>query len=186
MQKKLFNKKMEDIINDLKIENYNYDKTFLKVIVSGVDKILTYWNITPEFDNELKKKYGEDFLQKTKTILVLKNYSGVEDTIELKEYTNNYYIKYKYSNAIYTVELQKVGIDDDKDYGYKLVSNTIQTPLIKVGLNKYKQEDIKFKNIKTGEKIEAPKIDKTIIEELYNNKIMPSWEAYKKENSYRE
>ena len=176
-----------DIMEELKIENYNYDKTFLKVIVSGVDKVLAYWNITPEFDNEFKKLYGEDFLEKTKTILVLKNvYSGVEDTIELKDYTNNYYIKYKYSNAIYTVELQKVGIDDNKDYGYKLVSNTIQTPLIKVGLNKYNPEDINFKNIKTGEKIEAPEIEKEIIEELYDNKIMPSWEAYKKENGYRE
>ena len=186
MQKKLFNKKMEDIINDLKIENYNYDKTFLKVIVSGVDKVLAYWNITPEFDNEFKRKFGEDFLNKTKTILVLKNYSGVEDTIELKEYTNNYYIKYKYSNAIYTVELQKIGIDDDKDYGYKLISNKVQTPLIKVGLEKYNPEDVNFKNIKTGEKVETPEFDKEIIEELYNNKIMPSWEDYKKENGYRE
>ena len=177
---------MDDIIKGLKVENYNYDKTFLKVIVSGVDKVLAYWNITSEFDNEFKKKYGEDFLDKTKTILVLKNNSVVEDTIELKEYTNNYYIKYRYSNAIYTVELKKVGIDDDKDYGYKLISNKIQTPLIKVGLEKYNPQNVNFKNVKTGEKVETPQIDKEIIEELYSNKIMPSWEAYKKENSYRE
>ena len=173
-------------MNDLKIENYNYDKTFLKVIVSGIDKVLAYWNITSEFDNEFKEKFGDDFLQKTKTILVLKNNSVVEDIIELKEYTNNYYIKYKYSNAIYTVELKKVGIDDDKDYGYKIISNTIQTPLIKVGLEKYRPEDLKLKNIKTGAEIESSKIDKKIIEELYEKKIMPSWEEYKKENSYRE
>ena len=177
---------MDDIIKELKVENYNYDKTFLKVIVSGVDKVLAYWNITSEFDNEFKKKYGKDFLDKTKTILVLKNNSVVEDTIELKEYTNNYYIKYRYSNAIYTVELKKVGIDDDKDYGYKLISNKIQTPLIKVGLEKYNPQNVNFKNVKTGEKVETPQIDKEIIEELYSNKIMPSWEAYKKENSYRE
>ena len=38
----------------------------------------------------------------------------------------------------------------------------------------------------TGEKVETPEFDKEIIEELYNNKIMPSWEDYKKENGYRE
>ena len=58
--------------------------------------------------------------------------------------------------------------------------------MIKVGLEKYNPQNVNFKNVKTGEKVETPQIDKEIIEELYSNKIMPSWEAYKKENSYRE
>ena len=174
-------------MEDLKIENYNYDKTFLKIIVSGVDKVLAYWNVTPEFDNKFKQKYGEDFLEKTKTILVLKNSNSmVENKIELTDFTNNYYIKYKYSNAIYTVELQKVGIDDNKDYGYKIVSNRIKTPCIKIGLNQYMQKNIIFKNIKTGNEIEIPKIDKENVDNLYSSEIIPSWNRYKKENGYRE
>lgn len=174
-------------MEDLKIENYNYDRTFLKVIVSGVDKVLAYWNVTPEFDNEFKKKYGEDFLKKTKTVLVLKNSNSiVENRIELTDFTNNYYIQYKYSNAVYTVELQKIGIEDDRDYGYKIVSNKVKTPGLKVGINNYKQEDIIFKNIKNNEKVQSPRLDKSIIKELYDNKIMPSWNMYKKENGYRE
>ena len=174
-------------MEDLKIENYNYDETFLKIIVSGVDKILAYWNVNSEFDEVFKEKYGEDFLEKTKTILVLKSVSkGIEDIIELKDYTNNYYIKNKYSNAIYTVELQKVGIDDNKDYGYKIVSNRIKTPCIKIGLNQYMQKNIIFKNIKTGNEIEIPKIDKENVDNLYSREIIPSWNRYKKENGYRE
>lgn len=174
-------------MENLEIGKYNYKENFLKIMISSVDRILAYWNITEEFDNIFKQKYGEDFLKKTKTMLILKNMStGVEDRIELTTYTNNYYIKYKYSNAVYMVELVKLGIEDEKDYGYKLVSNKIISPRITVGFKQFNKNNIKFKNIKDDTFVDINVLEKEKIENLYSTQIIPAWSEYKAENGYRE
>lgn len=175
-------------MEELKIKNYKYNENILKILISGIDRILAVWNISEEYNNIFKTKYGDDFLNKTKEILILKNLSNhTEKRIELTEYTNNYYIKYDYSNAIYQVELIRIGVDDEVDYGYKFISNKVKTPTIKIGIDKYKPENIIFKDIKNGDRYKESKPkSKESIEKFYNEKIMPTWNEYKKENGYRE
>ena len=168
-------------MDELKIEKFNYNENILKILISGIDRILAVWNISEDYNNIFKRKYGDDFFSKTKEILILRNLNNhTEKMIELTEYTNN-------SNANYQVELVRIGISDNRDYGYKLISNTIKTPRIKTGLNKYNQANIIFKDIKNGNiyrNIE-PK-SKEYLKNFYNEKIMPTWNEYKKENGYRE
>lgn len=171
----------------------NYNETMLSILITEVNWLLAYWTISKEYNNKFIKKYGEDFFEKTKEILTVKNLkNGTEEKIELKEPTNNYYIKFNYSDSIYQVELSRVGKQDDKDYGYKIVSNKIQSPNIKILIDDYDKSKIKFKNIKSGEELIETKYykknenSKEDVETLYNDLIKPAWNAYKKENGYKE
>ena len=171
----------------------NYNETILKILIAEVNWLLAYWSISKEYNDTFLEKYGEDFFERTKEILKVKNLSnGTEETIEIKEPTNNYYIKFNYSDSIYQVELLRVGKEDNRDYGYKLESNKIHSPNIKILVDDYSKEKIKFKNVKTGkEDLKAKFYDdnsfsKEDIEKIYNDTIKPSWNAYKKENGYKE
>lgn len=175
------------------VKKANYNQTILKILISGIDTIFAYWSISEEYNKKFIKQYGKDFFEKTEEILILKNIrNGKEKIIKIKEPTNNYYIKFDYSNSIYQVELLRIGISNQKDYGYKLVSNQVVTPNMKVLLNNYNNQKIKFKNIKNGNECMETKYyqksesNKDKIDKLYTEQIMPTWTEYKKENGYRE
>lgn len=183
----------ENDMEKIKVKRAYYDESIIRILISGIDTILAYWNISEEYNNKFIKKYGEDFFEKTKEILILKNLrNSKEEIIEIKEPTNNYYIKFGCSNSIYQVELLRIGIGDDKEYGYKIVSNQVVTPNIKVLLSNYNDEKIRFKNIKNGNECKETKYyqksenNKEKVEKLYEEQIMPVWNDYKKENGYRE
>ena len=175
------------------LKKIDYRENMIKILISNIDRIFAYWNISEDYNNEFKKKYGEDFFEKTKEVLILRNLRNNKDVIiEIEQPTNNYYIKFDYANSIYQVILTRIGKEDNKDYGYKLISNKIQSPNIKILINSYSTEKVKFKNVKDMSDLletkyykigENKKID---IDKLYNKHIIPSWDEYKKENGYRE
>ena len=171
----------------------DYNETLLKILIAEVNWLLAYWNISKEYNDRFIDKYGEDFFEKTKEILKIKNLNNnTEEIIEIKEPTNNYYIKFNYSDSIYQVELLRVGKENNEDYGYRLVSNKIHSPNIKILTNDYSKEKIKFKNIKTGEEdskthfYSPNNFLKEDVEKLYENTMKPAWNSYKKENGYKE
>lgn len=170
-----------------------YNETFIKIIIAEVNWLLAYWNISKEYNDFFIEKYGSDFFENTKEVLRVKNLSNnTEEVIEIKEPTNNYYIKFNYSDSIYQVELLRIGKDDNKDYGYKIESNKIHSPNIKILINEYVKENIKFRNVKTGEENYKTKFyngenfSKQDIEKLYEGTMKPAWNVYKKENGYKE
>lgn len=170
-----------------------YNETFIKIIIAEVNWLLAYWSTSKEYNDFFIEKYGNDFLEKTKEVLRVKNLSNnTEEVIEVKEPTNNYYIKFNYSDSIYQVELLRVRKEDNKDYGYKIESNIIHSPNIKVLINDYSRESIKFKNLKTGEEMAKTEFynfenfSKQDIEKLYEDTMKPAWNIYKKENGYKE
>ena len=181
---------MEKIIE---ITKAYYNETILNILIVEVNWLLAYWNISEEYNSEFVKKYGKDFFQNTKEILKVHNLSNnTEEIIEVKNPTNNYYIKFNYSDSIYQVELLRVGKDDERDYGYRLVSNKIHSPNVKILIDDYAVKKTKFINIKTGEKSEGTKFyksdtfSKENIAKLYDDTMKPAWNAYKKENGYKE
>ena len=170
-----------------------YNETMIRIIIAEVNWLLAYWTISKEYNDAFLEKYGQDFLQKTKEVLRVKNLSNnTEEVIEMKEPTNNYYIKFNYSDSIYQVELLRIGKEDNKDYGYKIESNKIHSPNIKILINENANQDIKFRNIKTGEEKDKTEFydgeifSKQEIEKLYEDTMKPAWNVYKKENGYKE
>lgn len=178
---------------NVEIKKTKYNETILNILIVEVNWLLAYWNISGEYNNDFSKKYGNDFFEKTKEILKVKNLSkNTEEVIEINEPTNNYYIKFNYSDSIYQVELLRVGKDDKKDYGYRLVSNKIHSPNIKVRIDDYDEDKMKFRNVKTGEEkdetkfYKKTKFSKDDIVKLYDETMRPAWNDYKKENGYKE
>ena len=90
------------------------------------------------------------------------------------------------------MELVRVGKQNKEEYGYKIISNKIKSPNIKVLFNTYDEKNIEFKNIKNGTKINKSQdykkgeMTRTRIEELYEKLIIHSWNEYKAENGYKE
>lgn len=177
----------------ISLKEFNYNETILKILISEIDTIFVYWHISEEYNNKFKERYGKDFFDKTKEKLILRNIKrGKEQEIELEDNTNNYYIKFGYANSIYQVEITRVGIENNEDYGYSIISNKIRTPNIKILLSNYKENSIKFKNLKYNiessetKYYKKSKDNKDILEKLYENQIIPFWNEYKSENGYRE
>lgn len=170
-----------------------YDETMIGILITEVNWLFIYWTISDEHNNVFVKKYGKDFFEKTKEVLTIKNLkNGKEEKIVIEEPTNNYYAKFNYSNSVYQVELSRVGKEDDKDYGYRIISNEIQSPNIKILIDDYSQDKIRFRNIKTGEKMTETKYyklkenSKEDVKRLYDDIIKPTWDSYKNENGYKE
>ena len=171
----------------------NYNETMLKIIIAEVNWLLAYWNISKDYNDKFLNKYGNDFFDKTKEILKVKNLSNnTQEVIEISKPTNNYYIKFNYSDSTYQVELLRVGKENNEDYGYRLVSNKIHSPNIKILIDDYSKDKAKFKNIRTGEEdsktrfFNPDNFSKEDIEQLYKDTMKPSWNKYKKENGYKE
>ena len=165
----------------------------MNILIVEVNWLLAYWGIAKEYNESFVDKYGGNFFEQTKEFLKVKNLTNnTEEIIEIKESTNNYYIKFNYSDSIYQVELLRLGKDDGKDYGYRLVSNEIHSPNIKVRIDDYFEDKIKFRNVKAGEEEEETKFykktkfSKDDIVKLYDETMRPAWNAYKKENGYKE
>lgn len=125
-------------MEESRIIKAEYNETMIKILIVEVNWILAYWNISEEYNNQFKKKYGKDFFDKTKEVLKIKNLSNnTEEIIEIKEPTNNYYAKFNYSDSVYQVELMRIGKENNEDYGYKLESNKVHSPNIKIRINDY-------------------------------------------------
>lgn len=176
-----------------KIKKSEYNETTIKIIIAEVNWLLVYWSISKEYNDFFLKKYGNDFFKKTKEVLKVKNLTNnTEEVIEIKEPTNNYYVKFNYSDSIYQVELLRIGKNDEVDYGYRLISNKVHSPNIKIRIDDYSEDKIKFRNIKTGEESSKSKFykkgtfSKEDIAKLYDETMRPAWNAYKGENGYKE
>ena len=176
-----------------KIIKPRYTKTFLKLLISEINIVKAYWNIAEEYNKKYIEKYGEDFLKETKPVLKLLNLrTGTIENVNLEDGKNSCYIKINYANSYYQAELIRVGIEDNKDYGYRIVSNKVRSPNIKVLINRYDLSKIKFRNLFNG--IESVNTDfynpdnykKEDINLLYEELIKPSWNQYKLENGYKE
>jgi len=170
-----------------------YEETFLKILISEINIIKAYWNISEEYNNQFIKKYGQEFFNKTKQVIRFKNLTTeTEQDINIENGQNSCYIKINYANSEYQAELLRIGIDDNKDYGYKIISNKIKSQNIKVLIDKYNSDKIKFKNLLNGNEsistnfYNPQNYKKENIKLLYEELILPSWNEYKIENSYKE
>ena len=180
------------IIN-AKIEELKYNDTFFKIIISDINRIFAYWNISEEYNNFFLEKYGNDFFKQTKEVLFVENKTNNEiEKIEIKVPTNNYYVKIRYGRVDYQLTLKRLGKENDIDYGYDIKSNIIKMPSIKVKLDNYKDGNVKFRNFFNNEEAYETKYFKNEdnyknrIEKLYNENILKSWGEYKRENGYIE
>ena len=144
---------------------YRYNQTVVKLLYQTPTTLFIYWDISVKDSEKLKEKYGEDFFEKTRPVLIVHNETkGYSFEVEINDFANCWYLNVKDSKCNYKIELgrrpfevtyqgevtsvkttQKI----NTNYIPITSSNTIESPNDHVLLEKT-QEMLYFRNVKTN------------------------------------
>lgn len=149
---------------------YRYNQTVVKVLAQNPHTLFVYWDISDSDRKDFIKKYGDNFFNATKPVLVVHNLTdNYTYEIDINDFANNWYIHVDDSKCEYSIELGRRIRQNNQDIKHEYLnvaySNAIEIPNDHILY--FKENDkIYFKNIKTNRVIE-----KTFKNSLYANSI---------------
>lgn len=142
---------------------YRYNQTIVKLLYQTPTTLFIYWDISDEDRQRLKEEYGEDFFEKTKPILIVRNETkGYSFEVEINDFANCWYLNVNDSKCKYKIELGRKPFEVmyngevtevkttpkiTKNYIPITSSNEIESPNDHVLFEK-NQEMVYFKNVK--------------------------------------
>ena len=142
---------------------YRYNQTIVKLLYQTPTTLFIYWDISDEDRQRLKEEYGEDFFEKTKPILIVRNETkGYSFEVEINDFANCWYLNVNDSKCKYKIELGRKPLEVmyngevtevkttpkiTKNYIPITSSNEIESPNDHVLFEK-NQEMVYFKNVK--------------------------------------
>ena len=137
---------------------YRYNQTVVKVLAQTPTTLFIYWDISDADRANFVEKYGENFFNNTKPVLVIRNKTmHYSFEIEIDDFANSWYLHVNDSNCEYSVELgrrpkyynEERHIDIPNDYLYVTSSNNIEAPNDHVLFDK-NVKTVYFKDVKTN------------------------------------
>ena len=133
---------------------YRYNQTVVKVLAQTPTTLFIYWDISDEDRKNYEKKYGEDFFQNSKPVLIVYNDTlGYHFEVEINDFANSWYLHIGDSKCDYRIELGRRPIVKNErlkdDYIYVATSNEMEAPNDRILFNK-EQKMVYFRNVKTG------------------------------------
>ena len=133
---------------------YRYNQTIVKILAQTPTNLFVYWDISDEDRKNLKDKYGENFFEITKPILIVYNDTlNYNYEVEINDFANSWYLHVSDSKCDYRIELGRRPIQKteklNKDYFYISTSNNIELPNDKI-LFDSNQKMVYFRDVKTG------------------------------------
>ena len=144
---------------------YRYNQTVVKLLYQTPTTLFIYWDISVKDSEKLKEKYGEDFFEKTRPVLIVHNETkGYSFEVEINDFANCWYLNVKDSKCNYKIELGRRPFEVtyqgevtsvkttpkiNTNYIPITSSNTIESPNDHVLLEKT-QEMLYFRNVKTN------------------------------------
>ena len=133
---------------------YKYNKTVVKALAQNPNTLFVYWEISDEDRNDFIKKYGKDFFNITRPVLIVHNITDKYSfEINIDDFANNWYIHVNDSKCQYSIELGRRFKESNdivnEDYLYITSSNMIESPNDHVLFFKDTNE-VYFKNIHTN------------------------------------
>ncbi len=137
---------------------YRYNQTVVKVLAQTPTTLFIYWDISDADRADFVEKYGEDFFNNTKPVLVIRNKTmHYSFEIEIDDFANSWYLHVNDSNCEYSVELgrrpkyynEERHIDIPNDYLYVTSSNNIEAPNDHVLFDR-NVKTVYFKDVKTN------------------------------------
>ena len=185
--------KKEDIKQAFQAEYYDlpylYNKTVVKILAQTPKMLFIYWEISEEDRRAFQNKYGENFFEVTRPVLIIFNDTmQYSFEIEINDFANSWYLHINDANCDYHIELgrrpKSFQTYQPAEYGqiayiphfiYLTSSNEIAAPNNKMLFN-YPNNIVKFRNVKTGEIIERSILSFSFIT---NNGIFTIQELYK-------
>lgn len=148
---------------------YNDNKIVLLVV--DPNNLFAYWEISNTKKQNFINQFGQNSWNNSKLVLKVNNITlNKTEYIEINEYANNWYIKSKQPNCIYTVEIGK--LFENNLFISLASSNAASTPSNSISNNNF----VYFANYKDLRKFKQLSINNEIIkyENIINNLGMSS------------
>ena len=160
---------------------YRYNQTVVKVLAQTPTNLFIYWDISDKDRKNFEEKYGKDFFEKTRPVLIVYNDSiGYSFEVEINDFANSWYLNVADSKCDYRVELGRKPIEYipeiPDNYVYISTSNEIESPNDHILFNK-EQQMVYFRNVKTGEQTSKPITSMSFIRNM--GKIYNIYDMYK-------
>ena len=139
---------------------YRYNQTIVRVLAQTPTNLFVYWDISDEDRKNYTEKYGENFFETTKPVLIVHNNTyNYSFEIDINDFANSWYLSVKDAKCDYKVELGRRPISYNEkintDYIYITTSNNIEAPNNQILLD-HNQKMVYFRNVKTGIRTARP------------------------------
>ncbi len=85
---------------------YRYNQTIVKLLAQTPTSLFIYWDISDEDRANLKEKYGDNFFEVTKPVLVVHNRTlDYSFEVDINDFANSWYLHVNDSKCDYNIEL---------------------------------------------------------------------------------
>ena len=160
---------------------YRYNETVVKILAQTPNMLFIYWDISDDDRNSYVEKYGENFFNTTKPVLIITNKTmNYSFEVEINDFANSWYLHINDADCDYEVELGRRPIEYNSNidnYIHITTSNDIQMPNDHILFDKL-GKSVFFKNIKNNY-IEEKEISSITFIKNYG-KVYDIYELYKK------
>ena len=130
---------------------YRYNQTIVKILAQTPTTLFVYWDISDVDRMNFIEKYGNDFFNKTKPILLIHNKTKNNYfEVEINDFANSWYLRMQEPDCEYDIELARRDITNPSQYVYVSSSNQLVSPNDHVLFDETDFTNIKFKNVKSG------------------------------------
>lgn len=130
---------------------YRYNQTIVRILAQTPTTLFVYWDISDIDRLNFIEKYGKDFFNITKPVLLVHNKTKKSYfEVEINDFANSWYLHLQESDCQYEIELGRRNIENPSKYIYVSSSNQLISPNDHVLFEKSDFTNIKFKNVKTG------------------------------------
>ena len=186
---------------------YRYNQTVVKVLAQTPTNLFVYWDIADSDRENFKKKYGYDFFDKTRPVLIVHNETmNYAFEVDINDFANSWYLHVNDANCDYKIELGRKPIYNyvqrevgeleqkdlnsdfnkypskpiDKDYFYVTISNDIDAPNNHILAEDYNKpiNSVLIRNVKSNTEY-TKNIDNLPISKYLNN-LFNIQDIYKK------
>lgn len=153
--KKVAEKVTKPIISNVEYYDlpYRYNETVVKILAQTPTTLFIYWDISDK-DRELYvEKYGENFFNTTKPVLIVTNKTmNYTFEVEINDFANSWYLHLNDADCDYSVELGRRPIYSNSNIGsyiYISASNDMEMPNNHILFDRL-GKSVFFKNVKNN------------------------------------
>lgn len=162
---------------------YRYNQTVVKILYQTPTTLFIYWDISDADRANFVEKYGNNFFNDTKPVLVIHNDTlHYSFEIDINDFANSWYLHVNDSKADYKIELGRRYFDNSNNnisnnYVYVTSSNEIESPNDHILFDK-SQNMVYFRNVKTNVETKKDVSSLSFIKNM--GKIYNIYDLYKK------
>lgn len=130
---------------------YRYNQTLVRILAQTPSTLFVYWDISDIDRTNFTQKYGNDFFNKTRPILLVHNKTkNYYFEVPINDFANSWYLRMQEPDCEYDIELGRRDIENPSQYVYVSSSNELASPNDHVLFDETDFTNIRFKNVKTG------------------------------------